>query len=100
MPEYSAEEAAARPAALHNTYSYLLRLAAQKRAADRGRCDNSSRSPIADTPAMEPKAQEEDSTGLDDRQEAAESQILSQGPITHSPSPIDSQYLQIGTVRK
>jgi hypothetical protein len=96
MPDYSAEEAAARRAALHNTYSYLLRLAAQKRAADRGRCDSSSQPAITNTPAMEPKAQEEDNTGLDDRQQAAESQ----SSITHSPSPIDSQYLQIGTVRK
>jgi hypothetical protein len=55
MPEYSAEEAAARRAALHNTYIFLLRLAAQKRAADRGRSDNSSQPAAINPPAVEPQ---------------------------------------------
>jgi hypothetical protein len=63
LTERTTEEAAARRAAMHQIYSYLLRLAAQKRAADRGEFGHLTRPAEIDTPAMEPKVQHQFTTG-------------------------------------
>jgi hypothetical protein len=63
MKDYSAEEAAARRAALNQVYHYLLQLAAQKKAADRAKDAAHTRSAeMIDTVAMEPGVQSEFTT--------------------------------------
>jgi hypothetical protein len=49
----TAVDEATRGAALHHVYSYLLRLAAQKRAADQDAADNQTRSAESGSPALD-----------------------------------------------